>query len=544
VTDSPPDRLVRSTAVVATGTLLSRITGLGRVIAAAYALGATASRLADAYNLANTLPNQLYELALGGVLTSVLIPVVVEELARRDTATAWRNISFLFFGGLTVAAFASTMLAAAAPLLINLTGPGLGSTDRDLAVTLLQLFSAQVFFYAATALAGGLLNAQRRFAVPAYAPVLNNIVVIGVFVAFAVMLDGPLRTDLPGRLVVLLGLGTTAGVAAMAVANVPSLLVHASRLRPRLSLRAPILGKVLRLSTWTALYVATNQVGLVVVQRLASQTTGGIAGWTYAFMFFQLPNGVFAVSVMTALLPSLAEHATHARRSEFRSTLGAGIRLTLFLILPAAVAYTTFATPMIRLLLEAGSFGAEDTVLVSELLRLFGLGLVPFTIFLLTLRAWYALQDTRTPFVVNLAATALAVGFDIALYPVLDVNTLALGHALSYTFAAAVGLGLLRRRLGGLDGKRALQAAAKVALACAPLAAVLIVVDWAFGSPSSGIGGHAEVAVGVVCGAVVYLAAAALCGVEEIRELRQLLARRRSHGSRHADHRGGATPPA
>ena len=521
-------RLMRSSAVLGAGTALSRITGLARVMAAAYAMGATGSRLADAYNLANTAPNQLYELALGGILTSVLVPVFVEELAGDDRSAAWHTIGRVFRVALAWAFAASVLLALAAPVVIALTGPGLDGDARHLGVVLLRLFSVQIFFYALNALAGALLNAERRFAVPAFVPVLNNLAVIAVFLAFARLAGRSPTVDLGAGLVVLLGLGTTAGVAIMALANLPAI----RRLETAPGWARPggggrhILRKLLRLSLWTILYVATNQAGLVVVQRLASRHEGDFAAWTYAFMFFQLPNGLFAVSVLTALMPALSERVARADAAGFRDRFSEGFRLTLFLVLPAALAYLFLARPVIGVLLQQGAFGATDTGVVAGVLRYFSLGLLPFTAYMLVLRGFYAHQDTRTPFFVNLLGTAVAVAFDLAAYGTLGVDALALGHALSYLVAAIAEAVLLSRRTGGLGLSPHLGALARIVLACLPLAGVLWGTAAWFDSVSSRAGLLVEVAVGGSLGLLTYLGTGWLAGVEEVREIRGLFARR------------------
>lgn len=521
-------RLMRSSAVLGAGTALSRLTGLARVMAAAYAMGATGSRLADAYNLANTAPNQLYELALGGILTSVLVPVFVEELTHRERDVAWRTIGRVFRVALAWALGASALLALAAPVVIAVTGPGLHGDARALAVVLLRLFAAQIFFYALNSLAGALLNAERRFAAPAFVPVLNNLAVIATFLAFARLAGSSPSTDLDTGLTLLLGLGTTAGVAVMALANLPS--VH--RLAGAPGWLRPggggehVMRKLVRLSLWTLLYVATNQVGLVVVQRLASRQEGDFAAWTYAFMFFQLPNGLFAVSVLTALMPALSERAARGDSAGFRRRFSEGFRLTLFLVLPATLVYLFLADPVVAVLLQQGAFRSADTDVVAGVLRYFAVGLLPFTFFMLVLRGFYAHQDTRTPFLVNLLGTAVAVAFDLLVYGTLGVDALALGHALSYLVAVVVGGALLARRTGGLGLAPHLGAIGRVVLSSVPLAAVLWgTVAW-FGSPSSRVGLLVEVAVGGGLGLLAYLATGWMAGVEEVRQIRGLFARR------------------
>lgn len=525
--------LLRSSGILAAGTVTSRVTGLVKVMVASWVLGATTSRLADAYNLANTAPNQFYELALGGILTSVLVPLFVEALTGRERRDAWRAVSNLFWVALAAAAAAASMLALVAPWLIGFATRGFTQEQTDLAVVLLRLFSAQVFFYALNALAGALLNSRRRFAVPAFVPALNNIVVIVVLVVFGAGLDGGPTTDLDSVMILLLGLGTTAGVAVMALANIPAVrsMVHGEggSLRMSLALRDPMIVRLLRLSTWTVLYVATNQVGLYIVQVLANgpgSSAGDYTAWTNAFLFFQLPNGVFAVSVLTALLPGLAERLTLGDREGFKTRLAEGIRLTVFLILPASVGYLLLAPATIRLFLQYRNFTPDAAALTAEVLQIFAIGLIPFTLFMLVLRSFYAMQDTRTPFLVNLVSTSVTVAFDIVVYPRLGIWGLAFGYALNYTVAACLGWFLLGRRIGPMRGTGIDRSVLRCVVATVPLALVVGAVVWLMPESSSSVGALVEVLLGTSLGATAYLVTAKVLDVDEMRIVSRILARR------------------
>lgn len=524
-----PDRLVRSTAVLAVGTLVSRLTGLLRWVAAAYAMGATASRLADSYQFANTAPNQLYELALGGILTSVLVPLFVDALANKAERDAWRDVANVFWTTLVAGTLASLVLVFAAPLVLRLTAVGLQGQDFDLAVALLRMFAFQILFYALNALCGAVLNARRHFAVPAFTPVLNNVITIGVYLWFAAALSGPPTTDLASPLVWLLGIGTTAGVAAMAVANLPALR-HRAHLRFHIDLRAPILRRLFALSVWTVLYVVTNQVGLVVIQRITSRQQGAYAAWNYALLFFQLPNGLFAVSVVTALLPSLAERWALRDIDGMKQRLGEGLRLVAFLVLPAAIALGMLSYPIIAVFFGYGNFDSSDIALVSKVLTLFAVGLVPFTLFMLALRTFYAMKDTRTPFFVNLVATAVAIALYVVLSGPMGVYGVALGYALSYLVAAILAWALLHRRLGRLLSRGDTRTIGRILIACVPFTLVMLAVvvfNRVVNSGSSLVWFVVEVLIGTLVGLVTYIGFARLVGVDEVGHLRALLRRRR-----------------
>jgi putative peptidoglycan lipid II flippase len=275
--------------------------------------------------------------------------------------------------------------------------------------------------------------------------------------------------------------------------------------------------------------VVVNQIGYLVVQRLASYDPGAYSAYVNAFTFFMLPHGLFAVSVFTALLPGMSGHAVNRRWDEFRERLSVGVRATALLVVPAAVGYLVLGEAIVRLIAERGVMTPESTELVAGVLRFFVLGLPAFSLFQLFLRAFYALQDTRTPFLVNCAAVALNTAVNVPMFLWLGVEGLAAGHALAYVFGATLQARALSRRVGGLDGRRVAAAVARIAAASAGMGAVV----WALWRGLSAVldGGSLAaqgvvVGVPVVAGVAVYLALAAALRVEELGYVRALLSRR------------------
>ncbi|MBA3430188.1 MAG: murein biosynthesis integral membrane protein MurJ, partial [Actinobacteria bacterium] len=468
--------LARATAVMSLGTVLSRVTGLARITAITAALGIVESRrLPDTYNLGNVAPNILYELLLGGILTSVFVPVFVELLEKEGRERAWRvasamiNLSTVFLLAMT------TLGIIAAPLIAKFYSVRAGNEaalQQEVLTFLLRLFLPQIIFYSLTALTAGLLNAHKRFGPPMYTPVLNNLAVIAVFLAFRQAYDRVTLETVTTPQLLLIGLGTTAGVALMALAQIPFLRGLGSY-SFTFSLRHPAIKKLAGLSVFVVGYVVANQIGYLIVQRLANAQNGGFSAYVTAFTFFLLPHGLFAVSVFTALLPGMSEMAVNNRWDDFRARLSTGVRSTLFLILPAAVGYFVLGEAIVKLLLQYGIVTERSTTLVASVLRFFVLGLVPFSIFQLFLRAFYALQDTRTPFLINCVAVAVNIAINVAMFGVLGVQGLAAGHAVAYLFGAVVQGYVLSRRIGGLDSKRMSAAAMKIAAAAAGMGVVV-----------------------------------------------------------------------
>ncbi|MDE3065191.1 MAG: murein biosynthesis integral membrane protein MurJ, partial [Acidobacteriota bacterium] len=285
---------------IASGTLASRVTGLLRVLVLAYVLGFTP--LADAYNLANTVPNMLFDLVLGGVASATFIPVFVERLALDGERRAWRSISSVVTAALLVLVVASAVAWVAAPLIIDAFTAlrhGAGAplhTQRDVATTLLRWFVPQVFFYGVIGIATALLNVRQRFGAAAWVPVANNVVCVAVLVWFHLVDPSPTLASLGGsRDLVLLGLGTSAGVAVQFLCLAPSLArADLWRLSPRLDLADPAVRAVARLGSWTLLVVAANQASLYVVLALAFGVGGAgpVSAYTYGWSFMQMPYAV------------------------------------------------------------------------------------------------------------------------------------------------------------------------------------------------------------------------------------------------------------
>lgn len=525
--------LARHTAVMSGGTALSRLTGLVRVIVTAAALGVTVSRLGDAYNTANTTPNILYDLVLGGILSAVVVPVFVEWFQLRGGADAWRSASAVMtvaFVFLTVIMLVGILLSGPIVHLytIRASGPAIAQ-ERELATFFLRIFMPQIVFYGLGAVATGLLNARRHFAVPMYAPILNNLTVIATMAIFWWWTRGstPTPESLSGGQQALLAVGTTLGVVAMTIVLWPPLRRIGFRWHWIMDLRNEALRRIGRLAGWMFVYVATNQAGLLVIIILAA---GGAAGsftaYTNAYIFFQLPYAIFAVSVFTALLPAMSSRWTAADTPGFRRHLSEGIRFTALILVPASVGYVILATPIVRLLLQHGLVTSGDADLIGRTLALFAIGLFPFSAFQLLLRAFYATQDTRTPALINLAATALNTLVNVLLFRSLGVEGLALGQTIAYTFATLVAAGVLRRRLHGLDGRRVAVSLAKIAgagvctgaAAWAASAAIAAQLGTAAAGPQA-----AQVAGAVLAGGLAFVASSILLRIEELAMVRQLV---------------------
>jgi putative peptidoglycan lipid II flippase len=434
---------LRTSGRIAGGTLLSRLTGLVRVWATAHALGIGA--LTDTYNSANSTPNLIYELLLGGVLTASIVPLFVDITERDD-----RDAGAALFTTTMSALLAISGLAfVAAPWIVRVLTSEVGPADHgaalDLGTALMRCFALQIVGYGFTAVASAALNARGRFVAAAYAPVLNNVVVSAVLLL--AVRDRPTLAAVDGDrpLTLALGLGTTAGILVMAIALVPALSRAGVSLRPVWQPRNPAVQRLFRQSGWTLGYVISNQIALFVVMVVAREVTGSLAAYQFAFVFFQLPHGLVAVSIMTAWLPELVQHARRGDLEAMGARFDAGLRSMLVLIVPSAAGFLALSVPIVDTLLTTNDTSPTAT---AAALTGFAIGLVPFSVYLFTLRGFYALGDTRTPFVVNALENALNVVFALVAFDRWGVRGLAGAFAAAYAVAAVVSLMLLRRRIG------------------------------------------------------------------------------------------------
>lgn len=450
--------LVSSSRSMAIASLISRLTGFVRTAMIAAAIGA-AGQVADAYNTANTLPNIVYELLLGGVLTSVVVPLLVhaqEEDADGGAAYTQRLLSLMT--GVLVAATALAVLAA--PILTWLYNIRGDSAQVALANTWARLLLPEIVFYGIGAMLGAVLNARGVFAPPAWAPVLNNIVVIGTAVTF-MLLPGPsapTTQSITAQQVYVLGIGTTAGIVVQALILLPALRRARFRWRWRWDWKGTGLGEAGRLGGWVLAYVAVSQVGYAVITAVANRAgrESGIGSNVYALasLLFQMPYGVLGVALLTALMPRLSRAAARRDLRALVADLSLGTRLTVVALVPIAGLMYMLAFPLSRVFFAHGATSPSDAAEVGKALAASMIGLVPFAVTMLQIRVFYAVKDAKTPTMVNIAMLVaklpLAVVFALAA-PARDVVALlALANGLSFVVGGFLGTGLLRRQFGPL----------------------------------------------------------------------------------------------
>jgi murein biosynthesis integral membrane protein MurJ len=464
---------------MAIGTLVSRATGFLRTLVLVFAVGIGA--LGNAYNNANTLPNTVYYLMLGGIFTSVVVPLLVRA-ARRDPDRGEAYAQRIFTLG-ALALLGVTVLATllAGPL-VHLYAPSIHGPDPHLAaehnlmVVWAYWFIPQIFFYGMSSLIGAILNTRGRFAAPMWAPVVNNLIVIvvGALYFVTVGVNKEPWTISPGG-VQLLGIGTTLGVVAQTVALFPSLRAAGFRWRPTLGFRPGEVSEMGRMAGWMSVYVITQWAGNLVVQILANAASAGVNGYSaysIAWQLFQLPYAIVGISVITALLPRMSEHASARRYSLVRDDFSIGVRLASVLVVPAAIYLGVLGGPLAEVLFSYGSTSAEHARYVGEVFGLFSLGLVPYMLTQLQLRVFYSFQDSRTAAFVGLLTMCASIAAALIAWSTLPGSQVVAGLAIAYGFAnvvgAVAGWALLLRRVGSLDGRAIARSLTRMHLATVP----------------------------------------------------------------------------
>lgn len=529
---------------MAAGTVVSRLTGILRDMAAAAALGFFL--VADAFNIGNSLPTIVYILVIGGALNAVFIPQLVRRMKEdADEGQAYADRLITLVGTILLAL--SIIAVASAPLIVDLYTPSDFPQEQwDLAVAFARLCLPQVFFYGIYTMLGQVLNARGRFGPPMFAPIANNVVAIATFMLFIAVAgtgaaaDGVLTTDQ----VLILGIGTTLGVVAQALVLIPVLHRTGFGWRPRFDWRGTGLGKAGNLALWTIGLVLVNQAVYVVITRLTTQANvnalandmvaAGFTTYQKAHLVFMLPHSVITVSIVTAMLPALSRVAHAGRLREVGSDIAGTMRLVAVLIVPIAAILVVTGASLSVLLFGFGAATPEQASLMGIIVGVFMIGLLPFTLFYVLLRGFYALEDTRTPFFITVGFSLLWLAIAVPLFYLAtpggaQVAMIALGYGISYWAGLIAAWVILAMRVGGLDSARTTWAITRMLIAGGLALTAMLIVQSRIGQPLNSPDRLAILGVIVVVsaiGVVTYIGIARVLRVQEISDATTLVRRR------------------
>jgi len=478
-------RLLHSSTLMAAGTITSRITGMIKTIALVAAVGTGV--FADTYYNANILPTIIYTLFIGGAINAVFVPQLVRHM--QDDGDGGQAYAQRLFTAVAVLLLVLTVAAVVlAPWVMRLYSSGWSAQDLAVGTAFARFMLPQIFFFGLFTVMAQILNSRGSFGAPMFAPVVNNLVVIVSAIAFLVVAGTATTTHtVTSGQIALLGIGTSLGTIAQVVVLVPFIRRTGVSLRPRKDLKGHGLGKAWSLARWTIGLVLVNQVGTLLIVRLATSINvshpGVDAGsnvYGNAYTVFILPQSVITVSIVTALLPQLSRLAHDAAWSQVRERVSWALRTSTAAIVPAAAVLVAFGPAIGLLLFGYGSSGTEGAEQIGRTTAMFALGLPAFSAYYTLLRGYYALEDTRSPTVNAVGLNLINVVVAYALVPIVpprwQVPMLGLAYAVSY-WVAIIPLYLrLRRRLGGLETYLVIRTFVRVLVATTISVAVAVAV--------------------------------------------------------------------
>ncbi|MBV8993479.1 MAG: murein biosynthesis integral membrane protein MurJ [Pseudonocardiales bacterium] len=454
----PRYSLAAATRTMAVATLVSRITGFLRQLALAAVLGLGVVN--DSYTVSNTLPAMLYEILLGGVLTSVIVPLLVRA-AKEDPDRGEAYVQRLVTVAFVALSAASVLAVVAAPFLAVLfLGTG-EDANPQLATVFGYLLLPLILFYGLSGLFGAILNARSVFGPPAWAPVLNNVIVLVSLGVYA-LVPGEISVN-PARLsdpkLLVLGLGTTAGIVAQALVQLPGLRRAGFHFGWRWGWDSR-LTQASGMAAWFVVYVLVGQLGFVVTTRSAAQgDPGGVVIYSLVWLLLQLPYGVLGYSLLTAIMPRMSAAAADADWRGVVEHLSVGSRYLIVVLVPITVVFTLAGEPIGVALFSLGKAGSNAERLGAAL-AVSAFGLLPYAVTMLQLRVFYSMADARTPTMINAIMVAVKLPLLLACPVFLDDADVVLGltaaNSLSLVVGAMVGQTWLRRRLGRVETKRSL----------------------------------------------------------------------------------------
>ncbi len=532
-----PNELFHASSVMAVGTIISRITGFIRNILAAAVLGT--ALLADTYNLANVIPNILYNLLIGGALTAIFVPQLIRSFSDADGGRAFASKLVTTIS--TVLLVLVVLGVIFAPLLVRIYAPEYATKGFEdeyrLAVEFTRYCLPQIFFLGLFTMLGQVANARGSFAPLMWAPILNNLIVIGVFVTLLIEAPRLSTHTITSTQIQFLGWGTTFGVVIQALVLIPVVKRTGISLRPKFGLGG--LGKSFSLAGWTLVYVLVSQLGYWITVRISTsaavqsakegvRTGVGFTPFGNAYLIMMLPYSIVTISIITALLPHLSKLAIEKKSEEVRDQLIRAIKMVGVLTIPAGVGFMLFG-PLITRVLYVG-IGKADAIYVGQVLAAFGLGLVAFSINIILIRGFNAFEDTKTQVPSILLINVIAVALSYLSFMLLPSRWVTVGLGFAFSISYIVGLfytlRLLVRHTGRIHIRDFIEQHTRLfiasLLAMVPLFAVSQYFSWV-NANSSAFQRLGELSIIMVAGFTGYFFIARRIGVSEISVTSELM---------------------
>ena len=458
--------VVKAAGVIGVATFSSRVLGFIRDMVLAKLFGATPA--ADAFFVAYRVPNLLRELFAEGSMSSAFIPVFTEYQTQRSKRDAWELASAVFTTLLTIVIGVTIVGVLAASGIVWLLAPGFHDDPVRLGMTTLltQIMFPYLIFISLAALAMGILNSMRAFAAPAFSPVFFNIFIIGCTLFLSPMMSEPILG---------VAIGVVAGGLAQFLMQLPGLSLRGMLFGFRFNPGHPGVRRIGTLMVPSLLGLSVTQINITISTILASFFVGGPTYLFYGMRLIQFPLGIFGVALATAILPSLSAQAARGALAELRTTFGFGLRMILFIMLPAMLGLILLRQPIVHLFFEHGTFTAHDTAETAVAVLCYSVGLWAFGGVRIIVSAFYSLQDTRTPAISAAIAVAANLIFSLLLMSSLGAAGLALATALAAMVNGGILIVVLHRRLGGVDWGSVGRSLLRALIASVPL---IIVCAW------------------------------------------------------------------
>ncbi|GAA1662313.1 murein biosynthesis integral membrane protein MurJ [Glycomyces endophyticus] len=457
--------VVRSSLLMGAGSLVSRITGFGRTVVISAAIGA--GLLGNSYTTAQYFPQMIYELVLGGVFASIIMPLFVK--AHKNDPDGGDAFAQRL---LTLAA----LVLGAAALVVTLCAPLIARAMAEpsqyaLVTDFSYLMLPALLLYGLFAILSGVLNSREHFGAPMWVPIINNLVVITVGAVFFLVYTRDAVPNAAGELfasadqvtngmIILLGGGTTAGVLIQVLCLAPALRKAGFRWRLRFDFKALPLRQIRRMAAWTLLFVVANQIAVMAVIKVANAASGDAAAGEFVpgttvynnAYLMMMAHGIVAVSVITALMPRMTRAADDRRWTELTGHLSSGIRLASFLLVPVAAVFVALHEPIAMAIFQWGAYDHTMATATGQALLMVGIVLLPFSISQLQIYAFYAQTDTRTVGLFNLPVIAIRIGGYLLAFAFLPLQWVVVGllaaNGVSYLVSLLLSMSLLRKRVG------------------------------------------------------------------------------------------------